>query len=130
MRNRHRMMPVLGLLICLPGCGMPGTWTSRDLEPEMARDEYFLLGPEHSGAGFTKATLRLRSDQSYSSEVYYGEHLQRGSGTWKQEDGKLTFVDSKGGSYTYEAELSGDQRRLTLTRMIEGTDVILVLERQ
>jgi hypothetical protein len=123
----------LGLLILVAGgCGIPGTWRSVSLEPEVARNEFLLFRsaaiPEHE---FTRATIMISDDATYSAEVYYGQHLHRSTGTWeKTDDETLTFVDSKGAAFTYETELSRDHKELTLTKRVEGSNVKLVLRRQ
>ena len=116
-------------LMC-SGCGLTGQWASTSLEPEIARDEFRLFDSMRDGREFTKATVDLHDDGTYSAEVYYGEKIEQSTGTWESAGRKLTFVDSRGRSQTYEYTLSGDHKKLTIVREIEGTDVVLELKRQ
>lgn len=128
-RNKRARAGVLSIALAgAAGCSMAGTWSTESFEPEMARDEFRLLGPV-PGYEFSRADFRLHDDGTYNADVYYGDFVQQTHGTWKHKDGKLTFVDYRGGSYTYDVKMSADGRRLELSTPIEGTEVVLHMER-
>lgn len=114
----------------LSGCGLPGQWNSRSLDPEIARGHFNFLAEPMPGPEFTRAIVHLHNDGTYSAEVYFGERVQQGSGSWEASGDRITFVDSKGFSQTYRYALSPNHKRLTVRREIEGTDVTLMLERR
>jgi len=118
------------LISVMLGCGMTGTWTSKSLEPEIARNEFSLFGQKPHLAEFTRAEITIRDDGSYTADAYYGDLAVHSTGTWEKHGDQITFVDTKGISKTYDAELSGDHKELVLVRSIEGTKVRLVLTRK
>jgi hypothetical protein len=114
----------------LSGCGITGQWSSRSLDPEIARDRFDFLAQPMTGTEFTRAHVSLHDDGRYSAEVYFGQWVQQSTGTWEKAGDRITFVDSKGFSQTYTYALSGDHRRLAVKRDIDGTEVTLTLERR
>lgn len=121
-------LAAMGLLLAT-GCGLQGKWVSESFGPELARDQFGLVGLRVQGVEFTKATIWLRKDKTYTLEAYYGENLHRSTGTWETTDHKITFVDSKGVSQTYNYDLVEGDKKLKLIRTIKGTDVVLELKR-
>jgi hypothetical protein len=127
-----RYLPYLGWLpamVVLSGCGVPGHWASTMFEPESARDEFRLVGDTTPGLAFTRATLILNDDTTYSAEAYYGDRMERSTGKWELADETLTLVDSRGPTQTYKVDLEASGQRLELVRPIQGTDVKLVMKR-
>ena len=130
MNRRHYWSGLaLGILMLLTGCSLAGHYTSRSLDPDMARKEFKLLGTGAMGPEFTKAAITLNPNKTFSAEVYYGENLEQDTGSWQYSDGKLTLTDSKGVSQTYTIDLSGDGKTLKMVRTIRGTDVVLIMVR-
>lgn len=124
------MLPVVLLAPVLAGCGVTGSWSSVSLEPEIARDEFGMIGPAPLGKEFTRARVTLRDDGTYSADVYYGQHLRQSAGRWEKRPDGLTFVSDEGDSATYRTKLSSNHKKLWLIRRIEGTDVKLGLRRE
>lgn len=129
-RNRLKVLLACTLVGGILGCGMTGSWSSASLSPEVARNEFAMFGQKPPHAEFTQADVTLRDDGTYTADVHYGNVTVHSDGTWEQQDGQITFVDDKGVSKTYQANLSGDHKELVLVRSIEGTDVKLKLKRK
>lgn len=110
------------------GCSVQGDWVYAGLEPEMAREDINLLGTSVYGNELTGADIRLDEDKTYTADIKYGEMAKIRSGTWKTDSDLITFIDNTGESYTYHYRLKDN--KLHLKKLIEGTEVVLTLERK
>lgn len=128
--QRFSLAMIAPLATLATGCGMTGKWSSVQLEPEIARNEFRMFAADGISHDFTKANLVLAEEGTYSGEAFYGDHVHRSSGTWEKKGDVLTLVDSGGAASSFDADLDAGGNKLKLTRRIEGTDVVLTLERQ
>lgn len=117
-------------LFFMAGCGVTGSWESQSLSPEIARDEFVVVGAKPFGERFTRADITIEQGGTYTADIFYGHKVHHSTGTWEREGEKITFVDHGGATATYEMKLSSDHKELELVRPIEGTDVVLSMKRE
>jgi len=117
------------ILAFLSGCGIEGKWESRSFKPEIARDKFRLMGPAIDSLGFRKTAITFMPDGRFDAETVYGNRVENTSGEWGLYKTKLTLIDEDGRPYTYDMKLKDWNTTLKLTRLIEGTDVILTLKK-
>jgi hypothetical protein len=111
----------------LAGCSITGEWKYQEFKPEVARQEFNFLGTGNLVKDFTGADITLRKDKTYTARVYYGDEAVITHGTWEKTDDKITFVDTGGHAYSYRYDREGND--LSLSEMVQGTEVTLTLER-
>lgn len=130
MKSRMMAFGILGLVL-VSGCsqGVVGEWMSEGVTPTMARDQFKFLRPANFEGEFVKATIELRKDKKYKAEVYYAGELGYSSGTWMYDAGRINFLDDQFGAHTYNAELAGGGKSLTIITTIKGTNVKLHMRR-
>ena len=119
------------LVALLPGCAdLSGKWTSVALDPEMARDQFLLLRPRGYRGDFLRAVINLRTDETYTAEVYYAGDLSFSSGGWSVLGDRLRLMDSEYGAHAYRIQVARDGGTLEIIQPIKGTDVRLIMRRE
>ncbi len=131
--SRLRVFGILCLAAMVSsGCAtMDGRWQGSQVDPEMARDQFKLLRPDHEPGRLVNADLRLHNDGSYTAELNYDGQIQRSQGTWDYDHSEryITFVDEYGHTYGYSVRRP-DDRTAELVKEVQGTDAVLELKQR